>query len=40
MLGVCFSYSTPQIEIATRTADSTRDFSNTPELLLKFQEVN
>jgi hypothetical protein len=39
MLGVCFSYSTPQIEIATRTADSTRDFSNTPELLLKFQEV-
>jgi hypothetical protein len=40
MLGVCFSYSTPQIEVAKRTADSTRDFSNTPDLLLKFQEVN
>ncbi|MEX1668674.1 DUF2889 domain-containing protein [Zhongshania guokunii] len=37
MLGVCYSYSSPQIERATRTANSVRDFSNSPEQLLKFK---
>lgn len=40
MRGVCFSYSSPQIEVAKRSAHSTRDFSNTPELLLKFQDIS
>lgn len=39
MLGVCFSYSAPQIDVARRTANSTRDFSNAPERLLKFQDA-
>jgi hypothetical protein len=39
MLGVCFSYSSPQIEVAKRTADSTRDFSDAPEQLLTFCET-
>lgn len=38
MLGVCFSYSSPQIDVARRTAGSTRDFSDTPEQLLTFCE--
>lgn len=38
MLGACFSYSRPQIELAKRTANSARDFSDTPELLLTFLE--
>ncbi|MBQ0760629.1 DUF2889 domain-containing protein [Zhongshania sp.] len=38
MQGVCYSYSTPQIEIAKRTADSARDFSDCPEQLLTFRD--
>jgi len=38
MLGVCYSYSSPQIERAKRVANSMRDFSNVPEQLLKFIE--
>jgi hypothetical protein len=37
MNGVCFSYSSPNIERAVRTANSTRDFSDCPEQLLTFQ---
>ncbi|MBW2940751.1 DUF2889 domain-containing protein [Zhongshania aquimaris] len=36
MLGACYSYSSPQIEVALRTANSARDFSDTPEQLLMF----
>lgn len=36
MLGACYSYSTEVVDNAFRTANSTRDFSNTPEQLLKF----
>ena len=36
MLGVCFSYSSPQIEVGRLTANSVRDFSDTPEQLLAF----
>ena len=36
MLGVCFSYSSPRVEQAVRTAAATRDFSDCPEQLLKF----
>lgn len=36
MMGVCHSYSSPQVEAASRLGHTTRDFSNTPEQLLKF----
>ncbi|WP_279247013.1 DUF2889 domain-containing protein [Candidatus Litorirhabdus singularis] len=35
-LGVCYSYSKGVVEGAVRLPDSVRDFSNTPEQLLKF----
>ena len=35
-LGVCYSYSKGVVEDAVRLSDSVRDFSNTPEQLLKF----
>lgn len=35
-LGVCYSYSSGVVENAVRLPDSVRDFSNTPEQLLKF----
>ena len=38
MQGVCYSYSTPQIERAKRTANSARDFSDCPEELLTFRD--
>ncbi|CAA0079047.1 Uncharacterised protein [Zhongshania aliphaticivorans] len=38
MQGACFTYSSPQIEVAVRTANNARDFSDTPEQLLTFQE--
>ncbi|WP_269618536.1 DUF2889 domain-containing protein [Zhongshania sp. BJYM1] len=38
MLGACYSYSRPQIEVAKRTVNSARDFSDAPELLLSFLE--
>jgi len=37
MLGVCYSYSSPVVDKALRTQNSVRDFTNTPEQLLKFQ---
>lgn len=36
MRGTCFTYSPGAVERAVFTADSGRDFTNTPELLLKF----
>ena len=36
MTGVCFSYSPPNIDKAIRNANNTRDFSESPEQLLKF----
>jgi hypothetical protein len=36
MHGVCYSYSAEVIDSAIRTADNVRDFTNTPEQLLKF----
>lgn len=39
MLGACFTYSSPQIERARRTAASVRDFSDTPEQLLQFRDA-
>lgn len=36
MLGVCYSYSPEVVDKAFRSANSTRDFSDTPEQLLKF----
>lgn len=36
MYGVCYSYNSPIVETATRNANTTRDFTDTPELLLKF----
>ena len=37
MLGVCYSYSPEVVEQAFRTVDTTRDFTDTAEQLLKFQ---
>ncbi|QQD18136.1 DUF2889 domain-containing protein [Spongiibacter nanhainus] len=39
MLGACYTYSSPQIERARRTAGSVRDFSDTPEQLLQFVDA-
>ena len=36
MLGVCYSYSPGVVDTAFRTAATTRDFTDTPEQLLKF----
>lgn len=36
MYGVCYTYTSPQIERATRIASAVRDFSDTPEQLLQF----
>jgi len=38
MYGVCYSYNSPIVEGAIRNADTTRDFTETPELLLRFLE--
>jgi hypothetical protein len=35
-LGACYSYQPERIELAKRSAGSTRDFTQTPELLLRF----
>lgn len=37
MAGVCYTYSEPRASIAVRTENATRDFTNTPEELLKFR---
>jgi hypothetical protein len=37
MHGACYSYSSPQIELAKSTAKSTRDFTDCPEQLLAFR---
>ena len=34
--GVCYSYSEPVIQSAIRYGSNHRDFSTTPELLLRF----
>ena len=39
MYGACYTYTSPQIEQATRVADSVRDFSDAEHQLLQFQEV-
>ena len=36
MHGACFTYSIGAVERATHLADCDRDFTDTPELLLKF----
>lgn len=36
MKGVCHSYSSPQVEAASRLGHTTRDFSDAPEQLLTF----
>ncbi|MBD2857469.1 DUF2889 domain-containing protein [Spongiibacter sp. KMU-158] len=36
MYGVCYTYTSPQIEKAVRITDSIRDFTDTPEQLLRF----
>ena len=36
MHGACYAYTSPRLETAMRLANTTRDFSDTPELLLKF----
>lgn len=36
MRGACFTYSEPSVDIAVRTENTMRDFSQTPERLLKF----
>jgi hypothetical protein len=36
MHGSCYSYTPGIVEAATRTSNTTRDFSDTPEQLLKF----
>lgn len=37
MRGACYSYSEPMVNIATRTANSTRDFTDAEEQLLQFK---
>lgn len=37
MAGVCYTHSSPQIDVAVRTRGSVRDFSDSPEELLKFR---
>lgn len=39
MFDACFTYSEPQRSVATRTANTAYDFSNTPEQLLRFVEA-
>ena len=36
MHGACYAYSSPRVENAVRLGNTVRDFSDTPELLLKF----
>jgi hypothetical protein len=36
MHGACYSYSSPQLEQALRLGDTVRDFTHSPEQLLKF----
>ncbi len=38
MYGVCYTYSSPQIEHAVRLSGTVRDFTDTPEQLLRFAE--
>jgi hypothetical protein len=40
MQGACYTYSSPQIDVARRTANTVRDFSDTPEQLLTFAELS